>query len=254
MTVLSVNLNKVALLRNQRDLPYPSVTGFAEIAIAAGAEGITVHPRPDERHIRRQDVDDLAALLARPDHAHIEFNIEGYPDERFLTLCERVRPAQVTLVPDAPDQRTSDHGWDFAADGAMLRDVVARLAATGSRVALFVDPDPAVIAGAAASGTDRVEIYTEPYAAAHAAGNAGPILAEMAALAAAAKAAGIGVNAGHDLCLHNLADLVVRVPGILEVSIGHALTADALEIGFAAAVAAYRAALDGAAPRAHVSE
>ncbi|MGB1007181.1 MAG: pyridoxine 5'-phosphate synthase [Thalassobaculaceae bacterium] len=246
MTVLSVNLNKVALLRNQRNLPYPSVTGFAEIAIAAGAAGITVHPRPDERHIRRQDVHDLATLLARPDYAHIEFNIEGYPEERFLTLCETVRPSQVTLVPDAPDQRTSDHGWDFAADGAMLRDVIARLAATGSRTALFVDPDPAVIAGAAASGTDRVEIYTEPYAAAHAAGAAGPILADMVTLAAAAKTAGIGVNAGHDLSLDNLTDLVAAVPGILEVSIGHALTADALQLGFAAAVTAYRAALDGA--------
>mgnify|MGYP005728740969 FL=1 len=159
MTVLSVNLNKVALLRNQRDLPYPSVTGFAEIAIAAGAGGITVHPRPDERHIRAQDVDDLADLLSRPNYADIEFNIEGYPEERFLTLCERVRPDQVTLVPDAPDQRTSDHGWDFTADGAMLREVIARLAATGSRVALFVDPDPAVIADAAASVGARQLAY-----------------------------------------------------------------------------------------------
>lgn len=246
MTVLSVNLNKVALLRNQRDLPYPSVTGFAEIAIAAGAGGITVHPRPDGRHIQTQDVDDLADLLSRPDYADIEFNIEGYPEERFLTLCERVRPDQVTLVPDAPDQRTSDHGWDFAADGAMLREVIARLAATGSRIALFVDPDPAVIAGAAASGTDRVEIYTEPYATAHAAGAAGPLLTDMAALATAAQAAHIGVNAGHDLSLDNLADLVDAVPAILEVSIGHALTADALKMGFAAAVTTYRAALDGA--------
>lgn len=239
MTVLSVNLNKVALLRNQRDLAYPSVTGFAEIAIAAGAGGITVHPRPDQRHIRRQDVLDLAVLLTEPRFAGIEFNIEGYPDEAFLNLCETVGPDQVTLVPDAPDQRTSDHGWDFASAGNWLPAIVARLKAAGCRVALFVDPHPDTIAGAAATRADRVEIYTEAYASNFGSAAGDEVLAHMIALAGAAKAANIGLNAGHDLNLENLADLVAAIPDIEEVSIGHALTADALKLGFSGAVTAY---------------
>lgn len=240
MTALSVNLNKVALLRNQRDLDYPSVTGFAEIAIAAGAGGITVHPRPDQRHIRRQDVFDLAQLLAEPRFAGIEFNIEGFPDNDFLDLCDRVKPNQVTLVPDAPDQRTSDHGWDFATAGPWLPAIVHRLKATvGCRVALFVDPDPSVMTGAAATGTDRVEIYTEAYASRFGSPEASDVLAQMVALAEAARTANIGLNAGHDLTLENLGDLIAAIPDIQEVSIGHALTADALKLGFSCAVTRY---------------
>src|SRR5690606_27465032 len=169
-TKLSVNLNKVALLRNQRDVGYPSVTGAARLVIASGAHGITVHPRPDERHIRRSDVYELAALL-RDEHAgRIEFNIEGNPTESFVELLLDVRPDQATLVPDAPDQRTSDHGWDFGAHGEFLKPVVERLRDAGIRVPLFVDPELEAVRGASAAGSDRIELYTEPYAAAYARG------------------------------------------------------------------------------------
>jgi pyridoxine 5-phosphate synthase len=243
MTVLSVNLNKVALLRNQRDLPYPSVTGFAEIILAAGAAGITVHPRPDERHIRRQDVYDLVEFLkgwrAQPGRGHAEFNIEGYPTEDFLNLVAQAQPDQVTLVPDAPDQKTSDHGWQIDQSAEFLSPIIARLKAQGARVSLFLDPDPALAVLAGRIGADRIELYTEPYYQAHAAGRAEETLALYERTAKAASDCGLGLNAGHDLNLDNLGEFVSRVPETLEVSIGHAITADALRFGMAKAVEAY---------------
>ncbi|KAF0136703.1 MAG: pyridoxine 5-phosphate synthase [Xanthobacteraceae bacterium] len=240
-THLSVNVNAIAQLRNRRNLPWPSVTGLARIALAAGAAGITVHPRPDERHIRRGDVFDLAAML-RAEFPAAEFNIEGYPDERFLALCEEVRPAQVTLVPDDPAQATSDHGWDVVKDADLLKRVIARLKAGGMRVSIFLDADPALVPAAKATGTDRVELYTGPYG--HAAGAAVQAveLDRLAATTEAAVAAGLAVNAGHDLTLDNLPALVARAPAIAEVSIGHALTADALIHGMAETVRLYRKA------------
>ena len=243
-TQLSVNLNKVALLRNQRDVGYPSVTEMADRVIAAGARGITVHPRPDERHIRRSDVHELERLLAEDRYAAVEYNIEGYPSEEFLELIESVAPHQATLVPDAPDQRTSDHGWDFDADGEWLAPLVARLKRAGVRVSLFVDPQESAVRGAHATGADRIELYTEPYAAAFARGDYQDILAAYAHCAVVADELGLGVNAGHDLTIANTAVLRRAIPNLAEVSIGHAITADALVMGFAAAVAAYLEALD----------
>ncbi len=238
-TALSVNLNKIALLRNQRDLPYPSVTGFARVVLDAGAAGVTVHPRPDERHIRRTDVYELAELLAQDEHPGAEFNIEGYPSEDFLCLVETVRPDQVTLVPDAPEQSTSDHGWDFTQHGNFLPPVVARIQAAGPRVSLFVDGLEQAAVDAAKTGAQRIELYTEPYAAAFAAGDPDPMLAQFAAAASTAARLGVGVNAGHDLSLDNLGSFLNTVPGVLEVSIGHAITAEALDMGMSAAVHAY---------------
>ena len=237
-TKLSVNLNKVALLRNQRDVGYPSVTEMARLVIAAGAHGITVHPRPDERHIRRSDVFDLAKLLAA-DYARIELNVEGNPTDDFLRLVLGVRPAQVTLVPDSPEQRTSDHGWDFARHGEALKPLVRKLRDAGMRVAVFVDPEADAITGAAAVGANRVELYTEPYAAAHARGGHDQVLRAYSRCADGAVRAGLGVNAGHDLNLDNLPEFRAAIPMLEEVSIGHAITADALRLGFAAAVEAY---------------
>jgi pyridoxine 5-phosphate synthase len=242
-TKLSVNLNKVALLRNQRDLSYPSVTGIAELVIAAGAQGITVHPRPDQRHIRPGDVRDLAALLHERYRDSIEFNIEGYPTDDFLALVLEARPTQVTLVPDAPDQRTSDHGWDVTANRTLLEQVIATLHEAAARVSLFLDPEPDAVADVAAVGADRIELYTEPYARAFAAGKCDALLARYAATAQAAVEAGLGVNAGHDLTVANLRVFRTHVPALAEVSIGHAITADALEVGFPAAVRAYLEAL-----------
>jgi pyridoxine 5-phosphate synthase len=242
-TKLSVNLNKVALLRNQRDLDYPSVVEMARIVIAAGACGITVHPRPDERHIRQTDVHELAALLAEPTYAAIEFNIEGNPTPEFMALAADVRPEQVTLVPDSPEQRTSDHGWDFARESERLRPLVARLRAEGIRVSLFVDPDIASVDGAKSVQADRIELYTEPYAAAFGGGDYAAMLDRYARCAQHAGDIGLGVNAGHDLTIANTKVLRAAIPNLAEVSIGHAITADALRIGFAAAVAEYLAAL-----------
>ena len=255
MTALSVNLNKIALIRNSRDTRSPDVPSHAQLCIDAGADGITVHPRPDQRHIRASDCRELAAMLT------VEFNIEGNPfagprrSERagvddypgFLPLVRETRPAQCTLVPDGDAQLTSDHGFDLHRDGERLAPLVGELKSLGIRVSLFMDPEPAQMALAAEVGADRVELYTESYARAFATGNdVDAVLARFSAAAEAAQGAGLGVNAGHDLSLDNLADLVDTVPAILEVSIGHALTADALKMGFAAAVTAYRAALDGA--------
>lgn len=244
MTKLSVNLNKVALLRNQRDIGYPSVVEAARLVIGAGAHGITVHPRPDERHIRRSDVLELATVLRRDYGGRVEFNVEGNPTPDFLSLIETVRPTQVTLVPDAPDQHTSDHGWDMAADEGFVTDVVARLKAIECRVSLFLDPEPALVPAAARSGADRIELYTEPYAVAHGGPDQEPVLRQFLRTAEAARAHDVGVNAGHDLNLENLPDLIVRIPWILEVSIGHAITADALRSGFVTATRDYLRALD----------
>ena len=237
---LSVNLNKVALLRNQRDVGYPSVVRAARSVIAAGADGITVHPRPDERHIRVLDVHELAAML------DVEFNIEGNPELEFMALAERIRPAQCTLVPDAPGQRTSDHGWDLEQDGERLKPLIAKLRDAGIRVSIFMDPDPEAMALAAAVGADRVELYTQSYAAAFGTSEQEAGLQAFTDSAAAAVRSGLGVNAGHDLTLANLPLFVRAIPQLVEVSIGHAFIADALWLGFEAAVSRYREALSQA--------
>ena len=241
-TQLSVNVNAIAFLRNRRDLPWPSVTGLALICLDAGAVGITVHPRPDERHIRASDVYELKALLNEPAYKGAEFNMEGYPEERFLGLCEAVRPDQVTLVPDDPAQATSDHGWDIPAHADMLREVIERIHTFGARVSLFVDADPAVAGPARDVGADRLELYTGPYGHTFDAVAKAEELAKLKAAAEAAHEAGLGINAGHDLTLDNLPPLVEAAPMIAEVSIGHALAADALIHGYAQAVRLYRQA------------
>ncbi|MEQ8859245.1 MAG: pyridoxine 5'-phosphate synthase [Pseudomonadales bacterium] len=253
MTVLSVNLNKVALLRNSRTGTTPSVVGAGRTVIASGAAGVTVHPRPDQRHIRPHDVTDLAALLAEfPD---VEFNIEGNPFAGprgngfpgFDALIDQARPQQATLVPDTDNQLTSDHGWDLSADTTRLRDVIARYQSLGARVSLFMDPDPAQIELARDCGTDHIELYTGPFAAivrAHGIDHPDS-LASFEIYRRAARHAvtlGLGVNAGHDLDLVNL-PLFRRIDEVAEVSIGHALISDALEMGLAAAVRAYLDAL-----------
>jgi pyridoxine 5-phosphate synthase len=245
MTKLSVNVNKVALVRNTRHYGVPDPVRIAELCVAAGAAGITVHPRPDERHIRPDDVRRLAAAL------RVEFNIEGNPFEaRWRDLVRAARPAQATLVPDSPEQFTSDHGFDLARDGARLRPVIAELKALGCRVSVFMDPIPEAMAAAKDAGADRVELYTEPYATAFREGRPAPELIRYAAAAAAARAAGLGVNAGHDLDLANLGPFLAAVRDVDEVSIGHCLTADALETGFPAAVRAYLAVIAAANFRA----
>ena len=237
MTALSVNLNKVALVRNTRALGVPSVTRLAQIALEAGAGGITVHPRPDGRHIRAHDVRELAALM-KPWPA-CEFNIEGNPVHNLMDFVRTVRPQQCTFVPDDSGQATSDHGWDLARDGARVRPFIEEAQALGVRVSLFMDPEPGAMALARALGADRIELYTEPYAQAHGTAAQAPMLARYRAAAEAALAAGLGVNAGHDLNRANLADFLTAVPGVQEVSIGHALTSDALEFGMARAVGLY---------------
>ena len=241
MTRLSVNLNKIALLRNARTLGIPSVTRAATIALDAGAHGITVHPRPDARHIRIEDVRELAALLkSRP---AAEFNIEGNPFEGLVAIAREVMPQQCTLVPDEPGAVTSDHGWDINRDGARLRPLVAELKAAGIRVSLFMDPVPAAMAAVRDLGADRIELYTEPYARAFGSAGERAEVEKYAAAARAAQQAGLGINAGHDLNQQNLPRFLSGVPGVLEVSIGHALVADALEAGLAATVLGYLAAI-----------
>jgi pyridoxine 5-phosphate synthase len=252
MTVLSVNLNKVALIRNSRDTANPSPTEFALMAIAAGAGGITVHPRPDQRHIRASDCPMIGTSI------DVEFNIEGNPFAPatpsprvgidpypgFMSLVESVRPEQVTLVPDGDDQLTSDHGFDLTADASRLAPIIHQLKDWGCRVSLFMDPIPEQMATAAEIGADRIELYTETYARAHESGAFGETLARFQAAAHAATAAGLGINAGHDLNLDNLPDF--DIPDLLEVSIGHALTVDALKYGFGNAIARYLDVLNGA--------
>jgi pyridoxine 5-phosphate synthase len=236
MTAFSANLNKIALLRNTRDNGLPDVARMARLCVAAGAAGITVHPRPDERHTRPGDVRELR-LLTR--ELCVEFNIEGYPTNDFLRLVQDVRPEQCTLVPDAPDQKTSDHGWDVAAHRELLQRIIPPLRDSGIRVSLFIDPDPAAIALVPATGAHRIELYTEPYARAFPTADKSASLAQYAATAAAAHRLGLGVNAGHDLNLDNLGEFLSRVPHVEEVSIGHALIADALELGMTEAVRRY---------------
>lgn len=251
MIALSVNLNKIALIRNSRDTTNPSVTEHATMCIAAGADGITVHPRPDQRHIRAQDCHDLAAML------EVEFNIEGNPftgprhSERagvgdypgFMTLVREIRPAQCTLVPDTDGQLTSDHGFDLRRDGDRVAPLVAELKSLGIRTSLFMDPEPEQIRLAAQTGTDRIELYTESYARAFRTGaNLDAVFQQFVTAAEVAADEGLGLNAGHDLDLHNLPRFAT-VPGLLEVSIGHALTVDAIRMGLATAVAAYQSAL-----------
>ncbi len=237
---LSVNVNAIAMLRNRRDLPWPSVTGLARIALEAGAHGITVHPRPDERHIRRSDVPELSALVAG--FPGREFNIEGNPDARFVELVEAIRPHQVTLVPDDIRQSTSDHGWSIAAHRTFLLDIIARLKAGGMRVSVFVDADPEAAGLAAEVGAARIEIYTGPYGGAFDPAVRAREFDKVVATGKAAAAAGIGLNAGHDLTLDNLPPLVAALPNLAEASIGHALIADALAYGMAETVRRYRAA------------
>jgi pyridoxine 5-phosphate synthase len=241
MTQLSVNVNKVALLRNTRLGQVPSVTKAARLALDAGAYGITVHPRPDRRHIRPSDVDDLRLLLNQPAYVGREFNIEGNPFlGDYLEIVAKARPNQCTLVPDDPHAFTSDHGWDIPANLDRLKPIVQRLKDLGCRVSLFMDPDPDMIRRVPETGADRIELYTETYARAFE--TAGHQLIEVhrqfSLAAHQAQQLGLGINAGHDLNLHNLSKFL-EIPGILEVSIGHALIADALEIGMPAAVHAY---------------
>ncbi len=240
---LSVNLNKVATLRNTRQVGIPSIVHCARLALDAGAHGITVHPRPDERHIRPQDVGDIAALLVG--YPGAEFNIEGNPFLGVLEYAERFRPTQCTLVPDDVSQKTSDRGWDLARDAERLQPALERLRALGCRTSLFVDADAAAMVLARQLGADRVELYTEPYAAAFSRGQQGPALSTFRAAAVAAGAAGLGINAGHDLNLANLGPFLAKVPDVLEVSIGHALISDALEFGLSDAVRRYLAAMAG---------
>lgn len=241
-TALSVNVNKVALVRNTRHLGIPSVARAARLCLEAGAQGITVHPRPDGRHIRADDVHELAALLkAWPGR---EFNIEGNPTQNLMDFIREVRPQQATFVPDSEEQFTSDHGWSFPQDAERLAPLAAECRRLGVRVSLFMDAVPEQMAAARAAGADRVELYTEPYAAAWGTPGQEAQLRQYAAAAQAALDAGLGVNAGHDLNRENLAAFVARVPGLLEVSIGHAFVADALELGYAATVRAYQQCID----------
>lgn len=243
-TRLSVNLNKVALLRNARTIGIPSVTRAAVLALDAGARGITVHPRPDARHIRPDDVRDLAALVrTRPG---IEFNIEGNPFHGLVEIVRAVSPDQCTLVPDEVAQSTSDHGWSLGQDAARLQPVIAALRGLGVRVSLFMDPDPGAMLQAKALGADRVELYTEPYAAAFGSHSMARVLSLYTVAAEAARHAGLGLNAGHDLNCDNLTQLLSAVPDIEEVSIGHALIADALEFGLAQTVQRYLRAIEAA--------
>jgi pyridoxine 5-phosphate synthase len=240
-TALSVNLNKVALVRNTRHLGIPSVTRAATLCLEAGAAGITVHPRPDARHIRSDDVHDLAALLkAWPDR---EFNIEGNPFHNLMEFVRVVRPHQVTFVPDSEGQFTSDHGWTFPQDAERLKPLIAEAKALGVRVSLFMDPVPEAMAAAKAVGADRVELYTETYASAYGTPQQANVLAAFKATAEAALAVGLGINAGHDLNRDNLHTFLTTVPGVQEVSIGHALIADALELGYTDTIRAYRACM-----------
>ena len=248
MTVLSVNVNKVAVLRNSRGGDAPSVAAAARTVLAAGAGGVTVHPRPDARHVRADDVRALAALVAPPAELNIEGNPfapprAGYPG--LLALVEASRPAQVTLVPDGDGQLTSDHGFDLRRDHELLKPLIAAYKAAGARVSLFVDAGAPDLHLAAAAGADRIEIYTGPFAEAHAAGDARDALAACAATARQAQALGLGVNAGHDLSQANLGDFLAAVPGVAEVSIGHALIGEALYAGLEATVRAYLRILSG---------
>lgn len=237
MTKLSVNLNKVALLRNQRDIGYPNLIENAEIILKAGAHGLTIHPRPDERHIRKSDVREIAAFLKDWQNKSIELNIEGYPSEDFIKLALENNCHQVTLVPDAPSQRTSDHGWDVKNNQTTLKDAISRLKEKGRRVSIFIDPVPEIINYAKEVGADRVELYTGPYS------NDEISLKTYVETADTAKKNNIEINAGHDLNLDNLSRFIGAIPYCSEVSIGHALIADTLVMGWNGTINAYLTAI-----------
>lgn len=236
MTKLSVNINKVATLRNARGGNMPDLLLVAKDCEAFGADGITVHPRPDERHIRRNDVTALRAVLST------EFNIEGYPSKEFIDLVLRVKPHQVTLVPDKPGQLTSNHGWDTVAEQEFLRDILNDIRAAGIRSSIFIDADERMAEFAAKAGTDRVELYTGPYAE-HYAKNPEEAIAPYIETAKRVRRLGIGLNAGHDLNLNNLNYFITNIPWVDEVSIGHALICDALYLGLKETIAAYKECL-----------
>lgn len=243
-TALSVNVNKVALLRNTRQLGIPSVLRAAHVCLMAGARGITVHPRPDERHIKRHDVYELSAMMANwPGR---EFNIEGNPFHNLMEFVRELRPHQCTFVPDSEEQSTSDHGWSFPADAERLRPLIEEAHALGVRVSLFMDPLPEAMAAVKAVGADRVELYTETYARAWPGLHKKEALRPFVEAAQAAALSGLGINAGHDLNRDNLTEFLREVPGVLEVSIGHALIADALELGYTACVKDYLRCIDAA--------
>ena len=243
-TALSVNVNKVALLRNTRELGIPSVLRAAHLCLMAGARGITVHPRPDERHIKHHDVHELAAMMG--DWPGREFNIEGNPFHNLMAFVRELKPDQATLVPDSADQSTSDHGWSFPADAARLSPIIDECHALGVRVSLFMDPVAQAMTAVAALGADRVELYTETYARAWPGLHKKEVLQAFVDTAQAAALCGLGVNAGHDLNRDNLSEFLREVPGVLEVSIGHALIADALELGYTATVKDYLRCIDAA--------
>ncbi|MFM9880640.1 MAG: pyridoxine 5'-phosphate synthase [Burkholderiaceae bacterium] len=243
-TALSVNLNKVALVRNTRHIGIPSVLRAAEMCLHAGAAGITVHPRPDARHIGAQDVHALAQFLR--DWPGREFNIEGNPQQNLMGFVRALRPQQCTFVPDSEGQFTSDHGWRFPQDAQALRPLIEEARALGVRVSLFMDPLPEAMPVVKALGADRVELYTETYASAYGTPRQLDVLQQFAQTAQAALDAGLGINAGHDLNRENLADFLRAVPGVQEVSIGHAFIADALEMGYSSAVKSYLECIDAA--------
>lgn len=243
-TLLSVNVNKVALVRNTRQVGYPSVTRAAELCLKAGAAGITVHPRPDERHIRKGDVFEIAELMRLwPGR---EYNIEGNPFHNLMDFVRAVRPHQATFVPDSESQSTSDHGWSFPQDTERLRPLIDECRGLGVRVSLFMDPVPEQMAACKAVGADRVELYTETWASAFGTDSEVRVLAQFKAAAQAARDAGLGVNAGHDLTQANLTPFIAAMPFIAEVSIGHAFVSDALEIGYVQAVKAYQSSIERA--------
>jgi pyridoxine 5-phosphate synthase len=254
-TALSVNVNKVALLRNTRALGIPSVVRAATLSLQAGAHGITVHPRPDERHIRASDVHELAELMREWPQA--EYNIEGNPFHNLMDFVRELKARgaplhQCTFVPDSVEQSTSDHGWQFPQDAKALAPLIAEARALGVRVSLFMDPVPQAMAAVREVGADRVELYTESFARAHGAPHGAEVLAAFTATAQAAMREGLGINAGHDLNRHNLTDFLRAVPGVLEVSIGHALIADALELGYTETVRDYLRCIHRAGvPAAH---
>jgi len=238
MTVLSVNVNKIALLRNSRGRDFPSVIAFAKRVIGLGVKGITVHPRPDERHITRRDIRELTSFLA--DYPGVEFNIEGYPSEDFMELVLNAKPDQCTLVPDAPDQLTSDHGWDISAHKNLLSNGLGRLRDAGIRSSLFLDPDVEMVERVPSVGADRIELYTESYAQAFDSDSQDAVLEKYRVAALRATQLGLGLNAGHDLDLANLGEFLT-IPSILEVSIGHSLIVESLDQGVDKVVARYLA-------------
>ncbi len=249
MTKLSVNLNKIALLRNSRGIDIPDVVNEGRICIDAGAHGLTVHPRPDQRHTKPSDVYALSKLVSEKDG--IEFNIEGNPSQEFLALVKKAQPAQCTLVPDDPNQLTSDHGWDLINDGEPLIPIIRELHDSGIRISVFMDPVVEQIERAKAIGTDRIELYTQPYDEAYGGSNEDEVFSQFEAASKHAQSLGLGVNAGHDLNLMNLGKFL-KIPDILEVSIGHALIADALHYGLKNVVKMYLKITETAASTAFV--